>query len=404
MYSLMSPWGGQTSNRYASFAAPVAQEAVKQPSAFAGQLANNYGAYSSALSSLAQAQANERSNWYGANAMAVAANQGALGNIGSSMLGAYGGIGNSALAAWAQNQTAYNKAASDMHTANQMGMSQYGQSRNAALGQLGSAYGDVSRGLGGAAAVGDLTANFGGSFGGGGGGGSGFSASGPGGGIASGSFGGGGGGGGDGFYGSINRSTNNSMLPGVASGVFGGMGGVNSSLMDQGLPNRLDRGADFGRRQIDDQHYSSRMMPSMMMGQAAGDIANLGGMGIGAAMGGMNQFYGVQTDPRNRANFDGVLSGLNSGYNSTRGDIRSLYDNSIGRSGMFNPQQSAPVVDRQAQIDAQLRREFGDFHSPKQGGSFTGPRNSWVPTPVTDMWSRAGNPNERRGVGAPRRR
>jgi hypothetical protein len=394
--------GGFNQPAYAQAATPVATTALAQPAMFAGHMANNYGAYSAGLSSLAQAKANERSNWYGANAMAEAARQGTMGNIGSSMLGAYGGIGNSALAAWAQNQTAYNKAASEMHTANQMGMSQYGQSRNSALGQLGSAYGDVSRGLGGAAAVGDLSANFGGSFGGGGGGGSGFSASGPGGGLASGSFGGGGGGGGDGFFGSINRRTDNSMLPGVASGVFGGMGGVNNSLMDTDLPNRLDRGADLGRRQIDDQHYSSRMMPSMMMGQAAGDIANLGGMGIGASMAGMNQFYGAQTDPRNRANFDGVLSGLNSGFNNTRGDIRGLYDNSIGRSGMFNPQRAAPVVDRQAQIDAQLRREFGDPFSGETRGTFTGPRNSWVPSPGT--WSFAGNPNERRGVGATRRR
>jgi hypothetical protein len=350
--------GGFTQPAYAQAAAPIASTAMTQPAAFAGHMANNYGAYSAGLSSLAQAKANERSNWYGANAMAEAARQGTMGNIGSSMLGAYGGIGNSALAAWAQNQTAYNKAASEMHTANQMGMSQYGQSRNSALGQLGSAYGDVSRGLGGAAAVGDLSANFGGSFGGGGGGGSGFSASGPGGGIASGSFGGGGGGGGDGFFGSINRRTDNSMLPGVASGVFGGMGGVNSSLMDKDLPNRLDRGADLGRQQIDDQHYSSRMMPSMMMGQAAGDIANLGGMGIGASMAGMNQFYGAQTDPRNRANFDGVLSGLNSGFNSTRGDIRGLYDNSIGRSGMFNPQPAAPARNYWAEQQARQERQW----------------------------------------------
>lgn len=363
MYSFMAPWGGKTSPQYSAFAAPVASKAVEQPAMFAGHMANNYGNYSAGLSSLAQAQANERSNWYGANAMAEAARQGAMGNIGSSMLGAYGGIGNSALAAWAQNQTAYNKAASEMHTANQTAMSQYGQSRNMALGQLGSAYGDVSNGLGRAAAVGDLSANFGFGGGGGGGGGSGFSASGPGGGIASGSFGGGGGMGGDGFYGSINRSTNNSMLPMVSGGVFGGMGRVNDSLMDKDLPNRLDRGADLGRRQIDDQHYSSRMMPSMMMGQAAGDIANLGGMGIGASMAGMDQFYGVQTDPRNRADFSGVLSGLNSGFNSTRGDIRGLYDNSFGRSGMFNPQPATPARDYWAESRARQERRWAEEES-----------------------------------------
>lgn len=388
--AITQPYGGGTSNAYAQAALPAAASIFSQPGQFANTLANNYGAYSAGLSSLAQAQANERSNWYGANAMAEAARQGAMGNIGSALLGAYGGIGNSALAAWAQNQTSYNKAASDMHTANQMGMSQYGQSRNMALGQLGSAYGDVSRGLGGAAAVGDLTANFGGNFGGGGEGGSGFSASGPGGGIASGSYGSGGyGGGGDGFYGSITRRADNSMLPGVASGVFGGMGGVNNSLMDQGVPNRLDRGADLGRQQIDDQHYSSRMMPSMMMGQAAGDLMGMGAMSFGNAGRGMDQFYDVQTDPSNRANFDGVLSGLNSGFGSTRGDIRSLYDNSIGRSGLFGSQPETPAPE-----DSFWRRlrvnTLRDADAPT--GSFTGPRGSWVPT------------SQGRGVGAPRRR
>jgi hypothetical protein len=397
-WDFTSQKGGFSQPAYAQAAAPVATKALEQPGQFANTLANNYGNYSAGLSSLAQAQANERSNWYGANAMAEAARQGAMGNIGSSLLGAYGGIGNSALAAWAQNQTAYNKAASEMHTANQMGMSQYGQSRNSALGQLGSAYGDVSRGLGGAAAVGDLSANFGGSMGGGGG--SGLSASGPEGGIASGSY-GGAGIGGDGFYGSITRSADNSMLPMVAGGVFGGMGQVNNSLMDKDLPNRLDRGADLGRAQIDNQHYSSRMMPSMMMGQAAGDLMGMGAMSFGNSGRGMDQFYEAQNDPRNRANFDGVLSGLNSGFSTTRGDIRGLYDNSIGRSGIFNPKPAAPVVDRQAQIDAQLLREYGDPFSGVGGGSFTGPRNSWVPSPASDLF---GTPAGRRGVGAPRRR
>lgn len=342
--SFTMPFGGGTNPEFSKAALPVAGSMFSQPASFANTMANNYGNYSAGLSSLAQAQANERSNWYGSNAMAEAARQGAVGNIGSAMLGAYGGIGNSALAAWAQNQTAYNKAASDMHLANQMGMSQYGQSRNSALGQLGSAYGSVADGLGRAAAVGDLTANFG--FGGGGGGGGGFTASGPSGGIASGSFGGGGGMGGDGFYGTINRSTNNSMLPMVAGGVFGGMGRVNDSLMDKDLPNRLDRGADLGRAQIDNQHYTSRMMPSMMMGQAAGDLVNMGAMGLGSSGMGMNQFYGVQTDPRNRADFSGVLSGLTGGFEGTRGDIRSLYDNSIGRSSMFDSERPAPQPDQ----------------------------------------------------------
>ena len=279
---------------------------------------NAYGAYAGGLGNFANAMANERGNFYAANAMAEAARQGAVGNLGVASLGAFGGAANSALSAWAQNQQAYNRALSDINNSNQMAMSQYGQSRNNALSQLGNAYSGLGGREIGAAALGNLDFNFGGDFGGGGGG---FAATGPGGPIASGSYGGAGGGGGGGFGGRFSRS--GSGIGDAGARAYGGMGGVRDSLMAGDITGSLDYNSRDAMNRVDAQHYSSRAMPSQMLGQTLSGLMQLGGQAYESSDRGMNQFYGVQTDPRNRADFSGPLDMLASGYRDVAGRISS---------------------------------------------------------------------------------
>ena len=332
----------------------------QQPANFANSFADVYKSYSGGLGNVATAMANERGNLYGANAMAEAARQGAVSNIGSAALGAFGGIGNSALAAWATNQTAYNKALSDMHTANQAAMSNYGQSRNAALGQLGGAYAQTASGLGAAGRRDSVSADLGGLFGGGGGfGGDGFTASGPGGTIASGSYGGGGltGGGGAGGFG-INRSSDNPYIPGLANAAFGGLGGLSKNLMDWDLPNRMDRRADQGAMQLDAQHYSSRMMPSQMMGQALSGLMALGGQAYGNSSMGMDQFYGNQQRAGDQfmtgvTGKGGILDRLSSGFGDSNTQINAMWDRTLGKTAFRTPEEQV----RDAEAARQARRQ-----------------------------------------------
>lgn len=340
-------------------------------------MANAYGMYGAGLGNVATARANEASARYGANAMAEAARQAGLANIGSAALGAFGGASNSALAAWAANQQAYNNAAASMHNANQQGMSQYGQSRNQALGQLGNAYAGVGR----AQAASDALSNF--SFGGdfGGGGGNSFRALGPSGEIASGSFGPGhqaslnpAGGGGFSFSGSGSRSSGDGM-----GGALSGLGGLQGNLMAGDITGSLDRGADAGRRQLDDQHYSSREMPSQMLGQTLSGLMQLGAPAYGQSARGMDQFYAnTQMDERP---YQGIMDRLSSGYGSVSGqlggvqrdltggynaanqNVGGLWNTSLGRQPVFrSPLENAYDDQMQRVID---RRRTG-APSPRQ--------------------------------------
>ena len=302
--------------------------------------ANAFGAYGMGLGSMATARANEASARYGANAMAEAARQAGAANIGSAALGAFGGASNSALAAWAANQQAYNNAAASMHNANQQGLSQYGQSRNAALGSLGGAY----AGLGKAQMASDALSNF--SFGGdmGGGMGGGFSATGPSGSIASGSY--GSGGGGSGFAGGGSRSGGGGM-----GGALSGLGGLQGNLMASDIVDSLNRGADAGRKQLDDQHYSSREMPSQMLGQTLSGLMTLGRDAYGQSSRGMDQFYAnTQMDERPYQSMldrlssgygtvggqlGGVQRDMTGGYNAANQNVGDMWSGSLGRLPVF---------------------------------------------------------------------
>lgn len=248
---------------------------------------NRYGAYAAAEGSRQTAMANEAIGRYGANAQAEVARQTALGNLGSAALGAYGSTANQALQAWTQNQQAYNQALAQMQGAGQNALSAYGVSRNQGLGQLATAYGDAGGRLGAAGAVGDLTASFGGDFGSGGAPGSTMNAYDPYGVAASGSYGAGGGG----FSGAVNRSSNNSSIPGVADQTFAGLGGVGQSLMAGDVTAQLGSQYDRSMDDLNAQHYSSRMMPAQMQQQTFGDLLTMGNQYIAPTMAGMDQYY-----------------------------------------------------------------------------------------------------------------
>lgn len=151
---------------------------LQQPANFANAYANAYQSYAGGLGGLANAMANERSNLYGANAMAEAARMGALSNLGSSGLGAYGSASNAAMNALAQNQMSYNAALANMYNSDTRA-----QAVSGVLGALGD--GGVggtfsASGTSGPIASGSYASPLGGLSGGGSGGGGGGAPSGSG--------------------------------------------------------------------------------------------------------------------------------------------------------------------------------------------------------------------------------
>jgi hypothetical protein len=349
---------------------PALSEAFQQPGQFAGVLGQNYGnyvggmastgknyadafgAYGLGLGNMATARANERGHMYGANAMAEAGRQAAVSNLGTAALGAFGGAANSSLAAWAANQQAYNEAAASMHNANQQGMSNFGVSRNNALGSLGNSYADLGRAQMGADALAGMNFSSGGM------GGSGFSATGVGGPVASGSFG--------------RSPTGGSSFRGGSSqgsgGALGGLAGVQGGLMSPDIPNRLDYGAQAGRDQLDSQHYSSRYMPSQMLGQTLSGLLTLGAPAYNASAAGMDQFYGANRfDERPyeqmrgdlNAGFGtvgqqigGVQRGIESGYGTANQQVNDMWNRSLGQL----PEFTSPTQLIQRERDAELLR------------------------------------------------
>lgn len=306
--------------------------------------AANYGAYAGALGNLAQGATNAATARYGANAMAEAARQGAVGSMGSAALGAYGNLGGQALQAWSQNQMAYNKALSDMYGANQNAVSQYGQSRNAALAGLGDSYAKAAAGTAPATLAGDIAFNF--SDAGGGYGGSGFDATGVGGGIASGTYGAGGGGGGMNFSGT--RHTTPGDVSGIVDRTYGGIDKTLEGLNDNATLQALLSTGQTGLDRLDTQHMSSRDMPSQAMSQGLQGLMLLGEQGYGNANAGMDQFYDAQEqsfDPQTYNQLVGGLSGLLSDgyydsadritgnvgdYRTAWGDLGGKYNDTLG--------------------------------------------------------------------------
>jgi hypothetical protein len=321
---------GQTGSAFHNAAGQVRSAAMEQPGIFAGTLSDNYGNYSQGMSGAYQgyagamgnafnAMANQSGSMYGANAMAEAARMGALGNIGSAGLGAYGSSTNAAMDAWARNQQAYNQSAATMHMANQSGLSNFGAADVNARSRAAIAA-SLMGGMGGGM---DGT----------------FSADGLGGPVASGSFSGSGG--------------------GYGGGRGGGGGGINSTMQAE-----LARQSDAGRAQLDNQHYSSRGMPSQMMDQGLAGLMALSGQSMGAIGQGMNQFYGNQQQAGNQSDMNSVLAGLSRQLRSTQGDLTSgmgdsnnriegLFNNSLGNLQMF---QSPAEITRRAIAGQMARR------------------------------------------------
>jgi hypothetical protein len=260
-------------NPNAQLTAAAIQADAQRAVAATQAAANRYGNYASGIGGIGQSLANDSIGRSSALGMSEAARQAALGGIGSAALGAFGGAANNALGAWAANQTAYNKAASDMQASNQQGMSQFGSTRNAALSGLGQSYADMAGRLAGANAISGL------SFGMSGSGDGGFTASGSSGPISSGTTGGGSGG------------SSNPFLSSVLGRGFGGLDSLQSGLMSGDITGSLNSRAAEGQRQLDQQHNSSRMMPSQMLEQARSGLQGLGGDAYGQSAMGMDQFY-----------------------------------------------------------------------------------------------------------------
>jgi hypothetical protein len=350
------------------------------------QRAGAYGAYAGGLGQVANAMGQERQGFYQGNAFAEAARQAALGNIGTASLGSYGQAANSALGAWAQNQMAYNQALTGLGQANQTALAGLGSSRNSALGGLGQSYADLGGRLGAASAIGGLGPMFGGG---------GFSATGPGGQIASGSYGGGGGGmGGGGFSAS-------------APEAYAGLSGLQQNLMAGDITGSLNSNYADSMNRLNAQHYSSRAMPSQMLGQTLSGLLTMGRDAYGQIAGGMNQFYGTQNNPANRGQYGEVLGDLRRGYGSTARDINS-YAGNLGagyQTANANIGSVAPALqnlwDRSTgNMDvfmsplqrAQRQREADLFN---RGAALRDEAHRWDTSPISNSWQQ-GIANDRR--------
>lgn len=309
--------------------------------------ASNYGSYANALSNLAQNYTNQASARYGANAMAEAARQGAVGNIGSSALGSFGQLGGQAMQAWAANQQAYNKALSDTASANQYATSQLGSSRNSALGNLGGAYAQAAAGLSPATLASDIALQFSDGGGGGGYGGGGLNLSGPDGSIGSGSYGGGGYGGGGGMNFSGTKTVRPGNIDGIVNQTYGGLNNILGSLNDDRYGGTLSGNYDRAMGQLDAQHYSSRNMPSQMMNQGLQGLLQLGDQAYGNSGRGMDQFYRAQETAGGGESYSALArllaSNIGSGY---RDSSKRVSDNTAALTGGWK--------DNRAQFDSSL--------------------------------------------------
>jgi hypothetical protein len=340
MYSYTNSRGEQAWARpeYAMADAQVRAAAMQQPGVFAKNFADNFGAYVSGLNNNTTAQANFFGNLASQAGLAQAANAAALGNIGTAALAGFGGASQGAFDAWKGNQQSYNSALAGMHAADQRAVTGAG-----ALGALSG-----------------LNMGFGGGADGGG-----FNASGPGGQLASGSFGGTGGGGG-----------------GMSLG-----GGGNSQ---QAMQNAMAL-SQSGAKRLDDQHFSSRMMPSQMLDQSLAGFAGLGQQAYDNSRMGMNQFYGFLNQTAGRPDFTSPLAMLQSGYRNADSQVNNLWNNSLGKTEFFKSplevaQDQWALEDARAERDSRAREARG---------------GAWTPLPVGMGFSKA---QARQGVNTNWRR
>lgn len=363
-------------NALSGLANAQSNESTGLANAYAGMMggigsstANAYNAYAGGLGNLASARAAETGNRYNSNAMAEAARQAAVGNLGSAALGAYGSAAGSMFGAFGQSESAYQNAMGNIGTANQnaignigsssqaaianigaanqQGVSGLGQSRNAALAGLGDSYSRAGTGLGASALAGELDLSFT-DYGYGGGGGGGFNASGPGGGIASGSYGGGGFGSG-GMSLEASRSNQSGDLTGVTNQTFAGLGRLGSQLDNQQGYGELASGLGMSYGQVGQnagQAYGAlasglekaqpqRADYSFLTDNLNNTLAGVRGLandGYGASGAGMNQFYDNQPELTNYSSLSNLLT---SGFNNARSDISGSAQLAAG-SPVFN--------------------------------------------------------------------
>lgn len=266
--------------------AAMSSEAAARNSA----LANLYGGMSTGMGNVATAMANERSNIAAAQAMAEAARQGTVGNLGSAALAGYGSAIGSTMGAWAQDQAARANALANMQGANQAAVSGLGQSQNTSLANLGKAYSVL--GLGGA---------LGGLMGGSVPGGSSFRATGPDGEIASGSFSAPSIGGGGGSVGPISTSGLDAIRGDIkANPAMAQLGSANDAAM-----GRLDRMGTFN--------------PTDLLPTLHSNMTAMADKGYGQSGAGMDQFYGQVNRP---SDFTSILGALNSNFVDASSQIR----------------------------------------------------------------------------------
>jgi hypothetical protein len=133
---------------------------------------------------------------------------------------------------------------------------------------------------------------------------------------------------------------------------------------DMGIPGES---AAF-RRQLDDQHYSSRNMPSDMLGQTLSGLLAMTDRSQGAIGAGADQFYGNQQRARDQSmsrmdalaggmtgGFRDTTGGLRDGLNNTNTQIQGMFDNTLGNLPVF---QTPAEQTRRARQASELGREY----------------------------------------------
>jgi hypothetical protein len=161
------------------------------------------------------------------------------------------------------------------------------------------------------------------------------------------------------FSGSASRSSSGAG----GEQALAGLGSLRDSAMDPDMPNRMDRLGEIGRRQLDDQHYSSRGMPSQMLGQTLSGLMTLQAPAYGQSAAGMNQFY-ANSQPNDSAyqsmlgslqggfnqagrQIGGVQRDLGGGFNTANRGVRGMFDDSLGRLPEFMTPAQREVASRE---------------------------------------------------------
>lgn len=327
---------GQTMAAANNAAGNILSTLYQQPANFANVYGGAFNAYAGGLGNLATSMANERSSLYGANAMAEAARQGAIGNIGSAGLGAYGSASNAAMNAWAQNQAAYNQSLALMHGSNQSALA----GLSPAYGQIGAA---DSRAGAARAIAGSLMGGSGGGLSGS------MSANGLSGPLAAGSYRGSGGGEGGRIGG---------------GGEGGGSGGSLNALA--GLARSMNSNASDAMRRLDSQHLSSRNMPGQLLDQSYAGLQKLTGQNLDALGSGMNQFYGNQQHAGNQFmdGMRGLRGDLNAGYGKVGTQIEDMWNRSLGRTQFLTPAQQ---YSQAREAEALRHQRLRDIYQESRG-------------------------------------